>query len=126
MAVPFITVNGIVFPFPKRGLTLLTATIVDAARNSNGVTVGQRVGRDQYKLDQMVWPALSAVQWSALLKAFNKFYVTVRFPDMVNNNWKTLKMYPGDRTAEPYWIDENTGLPMLYINCKVNIIDCGE
>ena len=122
----FITINGIACPYPKRGLQLLTATIVDAARNANGVTVGQKIGRDQYKLDSLVWPALSAAQWSTILKAFSKFYVTVKFPDQVNNAWKTLKMYPGDRTAEPYWIDETTGLPIMYINCKVNIIDCGE
>lgn len=35
-------------------------------------------------------------------------------------------MYPGDRTATPFHIDENTGLPLDYLNCKVNIIDVGE
>ena len=35
-------------------------------------------------------------------------------------------MYPGDRSAEPYWLDPETGLPSLYVNCKVNIIDVGE
>ena len=52
--------------------------------------------------------------------------VTVTYPDMVNNRWTTRKMYPGDRTATPYHLDPNTGLPTDYINCKVNIIDCGE
>ena len=121
----FIKINDLVCPFPSRGLELMTATLVDAARNANGVTYGQKIGRDQYKVNQLVWPALSAEQWSAILKQFGKFYVNVTFPDMVNNTMKTLKMYPGDRTAEPYWIDENTGLPTMYINCKVNIIDCG-
>ena len=126
MAQAFIKINGLVCPYPKRGLELMTATIVDAARNANGTTVGQRVGRDQYKINQLVWPALSAYQWSAILRQFSGFYATVTFPDMVYNRWKTLRMYPGDRTAEPYWVDESTGLPTLYINCKVNIIDCGE
>lgn len=126
MAQAFIKINGLVCPYPKRGLELMTATIVDAARNTNGTTVGQKIGRDQYKLNQLVWPALSAAQWSAILRQFSGFYVTVTFPDMVNNAWKTLRMYPGDRTAEPYWVDDYTGLPTLYINCKVNIIDCGE
>ena len=127
MAQPFIKINGLVCPYPKRGLSLMTATLVDAARNANGTTVGQKIGRDQYKLDGLVWSALSASQWSAILKQFaDGFYATITFPDMVNNTMRTLKMYPGDRTAEPYWVDENTGLPTLYINCKVNIIDCGE
>ena len=43
---------------------------------------------------------------------------------MVNNDWMTLKMYPGNRTAEPIAFDAD-GLPTLYQNCKVNIVDCG-
>ena len=42
----FITINGTKFPQPRRGLELLSATIVDSARNANGVVVGQKVGRD--------------------------------------------------------------------------------
>lgn len=127
MAQPFITINGVACPYPRRGLQFLTATIVDAARNANGVTVGQKIGRDQYKIDALEWGALTASQWSTILQQFaNNFYVTVKFPDMVNNSWRTLKMYPGDRTAQPYHINETTGLPDLYIDCKVNIIDCGE
>ena len=45
---------------------------------------------------------------------------------MVNNCWLKLKMYPGDRTAEPWTVDDVTGLPTEYINCKVNIIDVGK
>ena len=33
----FITINGTKFPQPRRGLELLSATIVDSARNANGV-----------------------------------------------------------------------------------------
>jgi len=50
--------------------------------------------------------------------------VTVRFWDMVENNWITLTMYPGDRTADVFKYDK-TGRPVAYINCKVNIIDAG-
>lgn len=124
---PFIKINSLVCPYPKRGVRLLTATLVDSARNTNGTVVGQKLGRDQYKIDALEWPMLTATQWSAILKQFSSnFYANVTFPDMVNNQWKTLKMYPGDRTAEPYWLDEKTGLPVTYINCKVNIIDVGE
>lgn len=132
MAVPaFITIsNGggaLECPFPKRGLELQVATLVDAARNVNGVVVGQKIGRDNYKVNALEWPALSADMWSRILKKFDEsFYVDVRFPDMVNNEWRTMKMYPGDRSAEPYWLDPETGLPSLYVNCKVNIIDVGE
>ena len=41
----FIKINGRDYPCPRRGLNLMTATIVDSARNANAVVVGQVVGR---------------------------------------------------------------------------------
>ena len=121
----FITINGVEFPQPRKGLGLIVATNVDAGRNTNGVVVGQRVGRDIQKIDSVEWGYLTADQWSKLLKIFKNFYVTVTYPDMVNNTWTTRKMYPGDRSATPYFIDNKTGLPTGYINCKVKLIDVG-
>ena len=121
-----ITVNGVDIPYPKRGLNIQVATLVDSARNANGVVVGQKIGRDQYKLNALEWPWLTAEEWSTILRLFNNFFVTVRFPDPVSNDWRTLRMYPGDRSAEPYWLRDNVGLPTHYRNCKVNIIDVGE
>lgn len=123
---PFIKINGNPYPWPHRGLSMMTATIVDSARNANAVVVGQKVGRDQQKLDGLEWVYLTAEQWSALLKEFRNFYVTVTYPDMVNNTWTERKMYPGDRTAQPFHLDPETGLPLDYLYCKVNLIDCGE
>ena len=123
---PFIKINGHSYPYPKRGLGLLVGTVVDSARNTNGVVVGQKVGRDQQKIDNLEWGYLPAATWSALLKEFDRFFVTVTYPDMVNNTWTTRKMYPGDRTAKPFHLDETTGLPRDYLECKVNLIDCGE
>ena len=40
----FITINGTKFPQPRRGLELLSATIVDSARNANG---GRSEGRQR-------------------------------------------------------------------------------
>ena len=122
----FIKINGHEYPCPRRGLEMLVATIVDSARNANAVVVGQVVGREQQKLNNLEWAYLTAEQWSAILKEFSNFYVTVSYPDMVNNTWTTRKMYPGDRTAEPFHLDPVTKLPIDYINCKVNLIDCGE
>lgn len=122
----YITINGHAYPQPKRGLTNQVATIVDSARNTNGVMVGQKVGRDQVKIDSLEWAYLTATQWSAILKEFKNFYVTVTYPDMVENTWVTKKMYPGDRSAQPFHINMTTGMPEDYINCKVNLIDVGE
>ena len=121
----FIYINGKEFPSPDRGLEFLVATFVSSGKNANGEFVGQRVGRDQYKLNNLVWNKLDASTWSAMLKEFQEFVVTVKFPDMVNNDWLTLRMYPGDRTAQPLQVGAD-GLPTMYSQCEVNIVDCGE
>ena len=121
----FIRVNGKPFPAPKRYPNMVVTTAVDSARNANNKVVGQKIGRDNYKIDSLEWPYLDAATWSAMLKEFDKnFFVTVQFWDMVNNNWRTLTMYPGDRTADVFKIDSQ-GCPTHYLNCKVNIIDTG-
>lgn len=121
----YIIVNGMEFPSPKRGVKPTVVTMVDAGRNANGTVVGQRVGRDQYKIDNLEWPWLPAETWSKMLKALENFFVYVTFPDPVSNSPRTIKMYPGDRTAEPYWVDGDEN-PTFYRNCKVNLIDTGE
>lgn len=121
----YITVNGYDFPPPKRGVKPTVTTLVDAGRNANGTVVGQRVGRDQYKFDTLEWPWLDAETWSNILRVLDNFFVMVTFVDPVRNSYRTLKMYPGDRTAEPYWVD-GRDKPTHYMNCKVNLIDCGE
>jgi hypothetical protein len=121
----YITVNGYDFPPPKRGVKPTVSTLVDAGRNANGTVVAQRLGRDQYKIDGLEWPWLPAATWQRLLTILGNFFVYVTFPDPVTGKKKTIKMYPGDRTAEPYWVDEDDN-PIFYQNCKVNLIDCGE
>ena len=121
----YIAVNGYDFPPPKRGVKPTVSTMVNAGRNANATVIGQKIGRDQYKLDTLEWPWLTAAQWSSMLKVLSNFYVYVTFLDPVSNSPITIKMYPGDRTAEPYWADDS-GNPTHYRNCKVNLIDCGE
>ena len=124
---PFIKINGHPYPCPREGLGLRVATVVDAARNANAVMVGQKVGRDQQKLESLEWDVLDAGTWAQLLQEFDaNFYVTVTYPDMVWNRWTTRKMYPGDRTAVPIALDPASGLPRLYASCQVELIDCGE
>lgn len=121
-----ITINGKEFPAPQRGLEFIVSTNVNSGRNANGEVIGQVVGRNQNKANNLVWPFLDAQTWAEMLQEFDDFFVIATIPDMVHNTWQTIKMYPGDRSAEPYWIDSVTKLPTHYINCKVNIIDCGE
>lgn len=122
----FIKVNGVKFPYMSRDLVLQTATMVDSARNANGVVVGQKIGRDIAKLDSLTFPHLTAEKWSEILQIMDNFFVTVEYPDMVTNSWETRKFYCGDRSAKVWKIDKDTGLPSEYIDCKCNLIDVGE
>lgn len=121
-----IEINGKSFPSPDRGLTFEIDSFVDSARNANNEFVGQKVGRDQYKIDNLQWYLLPATVWSELLQEFAKFEIMVKFPDMVTNSMITLTMYPGNRTAQPLYTDPSTQLPTWYTMCKCNIIDCGR
>lgn len=121
----YIAINGYELPPPKRGVAPVVTTIVDAGRDANGTVVGQRIGRDQYKLNELEWPWLTAAQWSKILSILSHFFVYVTFPDPVTNSPITIKMYPGDRTGEPYYVDGND-MPTHYRNCRVNLIDVGE
>lgn len=121
----FLAVNGYELPPVKRGVSIVVTTVVNSGRDANGAVVGQKVGRDQYKIDGLEWPWLTAEQWSSILTAISGFFFNVTFPDPVTHSMRTVKMYCGDRKAEPYWVDEN-GNPTHYKNCKVNFIDTGE
>lgn len=123
----FIKVNGNVYPAPDVGLGFALSTAVTGGRNENNVFKGQRVGRDNYKIDGCQWTSMDAATWSNLLMEFEKnFYATVEFPDMLRNQWQTKIMYPGDRSATPMEINPVTGLPSTYKNCKCNLIDTGK
>ena len=121
----YLALNGYELPSPKRGVEPLVTTIVDAGRDANGVVVGQRIGRDQYKLNNLEWSWLDAATWSRILSILSNFFVYVTFPDPVTNKMVTIRMYPGDRSAEPYYLDDS-GMPTHYRNCKFNLIDTGE
>lgn len=121
----YLLINGQEIPMPKRGVSTIVTTIVDSARNANGVVVGQKIGRDQYKIGNLEWAWLTAEQWEKILTLLNNFFVNVTFTDPVSGSKITKQMYCGDRTATPYWIDEN-GKPTHYKDCKVNLIDTGK
>ena len=121
-----IYINGHRYPNYDVGPGLIIATNVSDGKNAYGEFVGRRVGRDQDKIDGLQWSFLDAKTWSDILKEFDAFVATVRFPDMKTGTWKTERMYPGNRTATFAEIDPVTELPTRYKNCKVNLIDCGE
>lgn len=121
----YLKINGHSLPPCKRGVSIVVTTVVDSGRDANGAVVGQKVGRDQYKVDGLEWAWLTASQWENILSWLSSFFVNVTFQDPVSGSPKTIKMYCGDRTGQPYWVDKN-GHPTHYRDCKVNLIDTGE
>ena len=122
----FLNVNGYDFPTPRRGFSWTITTAVDGARNVNNAAVGQRVGRDLYKLDNMEWVGLSPKTRQMMLNAVKPFYIPVTFEDMANpGNPITITMYPGDRTGSPLFINQLTHMIERDQTLKFNLIDAG-
>lgn len=126
MANGFIYINGVAFPYPDKDSGLQqVSTIVDSARTADGVMRGERIGRDMGKLE-LTWSVLTPETWSKMLQIFQNFTFSVRYLDMITNDWVTRKFYVGDRSAQPFLVDPDTGRPKYYLQCKANIIDVGE
>lgn len=123
----FVYINDEEFPYPSHESGLQTTiTTVDSARMADGVLRAKKIGRDQSKVE-LTWVALTAEQWSKMLKIFkDNFYFNIRYFDMVENDWITRRFYVGDRSAQPFMVDKNTGRPRYWINCQANVIDTGE
>lgn len=126
MADGFIYINDIAFPYPDKESGLQTiSTLVNSARTADGVMRGEKIGRDQSKIE-LNWNVLTPEKWSSMLKQFDNFFFTIKYIDMVTNDWVTRKFYVGDRSAKPYMIDPVTNKPKFYVQCKANVIDVGE
>jgi hypothetical protein len=122
----FIYINGVAFPYPSRDSGLQqVSTLVDSARTADGVMRGERIGRDMGKIE-LTWAKLTPEEWSSMLRQFSNFTFSVRYIDMVTNDWVTRKFYVGDRSAQPFLVDPVTNRPKYYLQCKANIIDVGE
>jgi hypothetical protein len=120
-------INGTSVPVPKRGLTEVISTNVNSGRNALGEMVGERVGRDIYKIDNIEWTWLTKDQWAQILQLVSDFKFHVTFPDARKtdgHDFCTHLMYCGDRSCEPYYINAN-GDFKFYRSCKMNLIDVG-
>lgn len=117
-----IIINNVKVPAPDEGYTIIESTNVDAGRNTNGAVIGQKVGRNIWKINNLQWSNLTPQEWASLKQALEPFYVNVTFTDDLNVR-HTIKMYPGDRQSQPYNV---SGLGYKrFRDCKFNLIDCG-
>lgn len=121
----FLNVNGYDFPCPRHGFQYTISTVVNAGRNVNGAVIGQRVGRDLYKLDNLQWVGLKPETRRMMLKALEPFYVQVTFEDYRTGKPITITMYPSDRSGRPLFADKLTHMVTMDETLAFNLIDCG-
>jgi len=121
----FLNVNGYDYPCPKYGFQYIIQTTVDAGRNLNGAMIGQKVGRDLIKLDTLMWVGLDMEVRQKILQSLEGFFVDVTFEDCRTGKPTTIKMYPGDRTMKPLFVDKMTHMISKDESLAFNLIDCG-
>ena len=135
--VPYILVfyNGKWEPLPQTapGSSYIVSSFVSDARNVQGTFVGQQIGRNQVKFNNLVFPFLYAHEWTRVLKMLKMNQPTFfKFFDVEAGREIQRTLYPSDRTATPYAYaqtilkGESTYRPEIYSNCSVNLIDRGE
>ena len=118
-----ISINGVDVPAPDEGFEIQEITNVDAGRNTDGVVVGQKVGRNIWKINNLQWKSLSPKDWKALKDALKPFFVKVSFL-ADDNKVHTVTMYPGDRSSKPCLVSGFSY--QRFRECKFNLIDCGK
>lgn len=99
---PLVSIGSFNVPEPST-YSSTTATVVDSARNAQGVQIGAVV-RDGVGKVELGWNFISAEDWSRLLQKFDmkhggSFYNDVTFFNQDTNGWETRTMYVSDRTS---------------------------
>lgn len=106
-----------------------TSTLVNSARNSAGVVIGEVIKEGVAKVE-ITWNFLTIKQYSSIAQLFDtafggNFFNKVRFYDSVANDWIERIMYPNDRGFQVAQItlDRNTGKPIGYTGVSLHLID---
>lgn len=121
----YLSLNGYICPPCKPNFKMISSQNVDAGRNLEGTVVGQLVGRVNHKLDSFEWSYLPQKEWYRIKNILHEFYISARFFEASANDFITIRIYPGDISAEPLAYD-NEGRVTEWLHCKVNLIDRGE
>lgn len=121
----FLEVNGIQLPCPSTGLEIILSDAVNSGRNANAEVIAEKVGKTNLKYNNLRWAWLTKDEWHLICSVFSEFFVVAKVWNPLTNGFESLKMYPGDRTAEIYWLEPDGVTPKNFRDCKVNIIDCG-
>ena len=126
MATNLITVAGVPLPEPS-AYSGNTSTLVDSARNVQGVMIGSVIRDDVAKVEAS-WRYLTVEQWSNIGRLFKQsaggaFINPVTFFDQTEGQFLTRNMYVSDRTAGMWRRDPITGEVMGWTDCKLSLIE---
>lgn len=107
------------------GLQGLVATLVNSARNVEGVVTAQKIGRDQDK-HTFSWNLLTVDEWETLLKFWDSnFMFNLYYYSPVQSKFIIRKFYVSDRTYK-YFDTDSSGKPTAYKDCSASLVDVGE
>ena len=121
----FLEINGIAVPCPSTGLEIILSDAVNSGRNANAEVIAEKVGKTNLKYNNLKWTWLTRDEWHTICSLFSNFFVVAKVWSPLENDFVNLKMYPGDRSAQVYWLEPDGITPKNFKDCKVNIIDCG-
>jgi hypothetical protein len=121
-----VSVAGYDFPEPS-AYSGNTATLVDSARNTEGVMIGAVIRDDVAKVE-VSWRYLTIEQWASIQKCFRessggKFINLVSFFDQTVGGWVTKEMYVSDRSSGMWRRDPQTGSILGWTECKLSLIE---
>lgn len=117
-----VTIAGYELPEPST-YSANTATLVDSARNVQGVVIGSVIRNDVAKVE-LSWRYLTVEQWARILSLFNKsFYNSVTFFNQSTGTYTTRQMYVSDRTAGIWRRHPVTKEVMGWTECRISLIE---
>lgn len=121
-----VTVGGYDFPEPS-AYSGNTSTLVDSARNAQGVMIGSVIRDDVGKVE-LSWRYLTVEQWADIQKCFRrssggKFINVVTFFDQSVGGWVTKQMYVSDRKAGVWRRDPKNGDILGWTDCSLALVE---
>ena len=104
-----------------------TSTLVDSARNVQGVMIGAVI-RDDIAKVELSWQYLTIEQWARIQKCFRqssggKFINLVSFFDQSVGGWVTKEMYVSDRKSGMWRRDPETGDVLGWTDCSLSLVE---
>lgn len=121
-----VSVGNYDFPEPS-AYSGNTSTLVDSARNAQGVMIGA-VLRDDVAKVEISWKYLTVEQWASVQKCFRqssggKFINLVNFFDQSVGGWVTKEMYVSDRKSGMWRRHPESGDILGWTDCALSLVE---